>query len=104
MRCYRGIQQQVVDSCIALFPLLLPLLLLFLPLLAQGLVGNPIRNLVLGAAEACFMAARSVQQTLAWLHWLLAVAAERMRRRKRRKRRRRIRCLVGTCRDFLLHD
>jgi hypothetical protein len=99
LRCYRGIQQQVVDSCIALFPLFL--LLLFLPLLAQALVRSPIRNLVLGAAVSYFMAARANQQTLAWLCWLLAVVAQR---RRRRKRRRRIRRFVGTCRDFPLHD
>ena len=69
------IQQQVVDSCIALFPLLL-LLQLFLPLLAQDLVRNPIRNLVLGATAPCFMAARADQKTLAWLRWLLAVPEE----------------------------
>jgi hypothetical protein len=97
MRCYRGIQQQVVDSCIALFPLLL-LLQLFLPLLAQALVRNPIRNLVLGAAVAGFMAARADQQPLAWLRWLLAVAAQRKRRRRRIGR------FVGTCCDFPRHD
>jgi hypothetical protein len=37
---------------VALFPLFLLLVLLFLPLLAQDLVINPIRNLVLGAAVA----------------------------------------------------
>ena len=75
MRCYRGIQQQVVDSCIALFPLLLPLLLfLFLPLLALDFVRIPIRDLVLGAAVTCFMTASADQQTLAWLRWSLAVA------------------------------
>ena len=99
MRCYRGIQQEVVDSCIALFPLFLLLfllLLLFLPLLAQDLVTIPIRYLVLGAAVAYFMAARADQQTLAWLRWLLAVAAQR--------RKRRIRRFVGTCRVFPRHD
>ena len=65
-----------MDSCIALFPLLLPLLLLFLPLLALDFVRLPIRNLVLGATAPCFMAARADQKTLAWLRWLLAVPEE----------------------------
>jgi hypothetical protein len=60
-------------------------------LLALDLVKNPIRDLVLGAAVPCFIAAGADQQMLAWLRWLLAVAAQR---------RRRIRRFVGTCRDF----
>ena len=54
----------------------------------------PIRNLVLGAAVACFMAARADQQTLAWLRWLLAVVTQR---------RRRIRRFIGNFYDFLRH-